>query len=45
MLSQPEFHDIDKVRDLLKLIEQEDDFYDILSKNPEGITCENWSRK
>ena len=37
MLSQPEFHDIDKVRDLLKLIEQEDDFYDILRKNPSGI--------
>ena len=30
MLSQPEFHDIDKVRNLLKLIEQEDDFYDLL---------------
>jgi len=37
MLSQPEFHDIDKVRNLLKLIEQEDDFYEILRKNPTGI--------
>jgi heat-inducible transcriptional repressor len=37
MLSQPEFHDIDKVRNLLKLIEQEDGFYDIIRKNPTGI--------
>lgn len=37
MLSQPEFHDIDKVRNLLRLIEQEDDFYEILRKNPAGI--------
>jgi heat-inducible transcriptional repressor len=37
MLSQPEFHDIDKVRSLLDLIEQEDDFYDIIRKNPSGI--------
>jgi heat-inducible transcriptional repressor len=37
MLSQPEFHDIDKVRDLLALIEQEDDFYDMIRKNPTGI--------
>ena len=37
MLSQPEFHDIDKVRDLLDLIEQEDDFYEIIRKNPSGI--------
>ena len=37
MLSQPEFHDIDKVRDLFKLIEQEDGFYDIIRKNPSGI--------
>jgi heat-inducible transcriptional repressor len=37
MLSQPEFHDIDKVRNLLKLIEQEDDFYDLLRKNPTGL--------
>lgn len=37
MLSQPEFHDIDKVRNLLRLIEQEDDFYEILRKNPTGI--------
>ena len=32
MFSQPEFHDVDKVRDLLKLIEQEDDFYDLFVK-------------
>ncbi len=37
MLSQPEFHDIDKVRDLLELIEQENDFYEIIRKNPSGI--------
>ena len=37
MLSQPEFHDIDKVRNLLKLIEREDDFYDLLRKNPTGL--------
>ena len=37
MLSQPEFHDIDKVRSLLDLIEQEDGFYDIIRKNPSGI--------
>lgn len=37
MLSQPEFHDIEKVRDLLDLIEQEDDFYDMIRKNPTGI--------
>ena len=32
MLSQPEFHDIDKIRNLLKLIDQEDGFYDIIRK-------------
>ena len=37
MLSQPEFHDIDKVRGLLDLIEQEDDFYEIIRNNPSGI--------
>lgn len=37
MLSQPEFHNIDKIRNLLNLIEHEDDFYDILRKNPSGI--------
>ena len=34
MLSQPDFHDIDKIRNLMKLIEQEDEFYDIIRKNP-----------
>ncbi|WP_428909180.1 heat-inducible transcriptional repressor HrcA [Niallia sp. Krafla_26] len=37
MLSQPEFHDIDKVRGLLNLIEQENDFYDIIRNNPIGL--------
>lgn len=37
MLSQPEFHDIEKIRGLLDLIEQEDDFYEIIRKNPSGI--------
>ena len=37
MLSQPEFHDIDKVRGLLDLIEQEDGFYEIIRNNPSGI--------
>jgi len=37
MLNQPEFHDIEKVRNLLDLIEQEKDFYDIIRKNPSGI--------
>lgn len=37
MLSQPEFHDIDKARNLMNLIEQEDDFYEIIRKNPAGI--------
>lgn len=30
MLSQPEFHDIDKIRSLLTMIEQEREFYDLL---------------
>lgn len=37
MLSQPEFHDIDKVRDLFNFIEQEEDFYDLLRENPTGL--------
>ena len=45
MLSQPEFHDIDKVRNLLKLIEQEDDFMILLRKNPSGIHVKIGQRK
>lgn len=37
MLSQPEFHDIHKVRSLLMMIENEDEFYDILSNKQVGI--------
>lgn len=37
MLSQPEFHDIDKVKNLLNMIEHEEDMYDIIRKNPSGI--------
>ncbi|WP_153123361.1 heat-inducible transcriptional repressor HrcA [Peribacillus tepidiphilus] len=37
MLSQPEFHDINKVRSLLTMIEQEKDMYKLLKKNPVGI--------
>ncbi|MGG0716428.1 heat-inducible transcriptional repressor HrcA [Robertmurraya massiliosenegalensis] len=37
MLSQPEFHDISKVRNLLTMIEHEEDMYDILRRNPSGI--------
>lgn len=37
MLRQPEFHDIGKVQLLLKMIEQEQGMYDLISKNPTGI--------
>jgi heat-inducible transcriptional repressor len=37
MLSQPEFHDIAKIRNLMNLIEHETDFYNIIRKNPSGI--------
>ncbi|CAH0347061.1 heat-inducible transcriptional repressor HrcA [Bacillus sp. CECT 9360] len=37
MLSQPEFHDIDKVKTLLSMIEQEDGIYDLIKHNPAGI--------
>lgn len=37
MLSQPEFHDINKIRNLMKMIEQEDGIYDLIQKNPIGI--------
>lgn len=37
MLSQPEFHDIEKVKNLMNMIEQEKGIYDLLSKNKSGI--------
>lgn len=37
MLTQPEFHDIDKVQLLLKMIEEGHGMYDLLKKNPVGI--------
>ncbi|AIE60801.1 heat-inducible transcriptional repressor HrcA [Bacillus methanolicus] len=38
MLRQPEFHDIDKIRDLLAIIEQEDRIVELIPKNPMGIS-------
>ncbi|RFU61345.1 heat-inducible transcriptional repressor HrcA [Bacillus sp. V59.32b] len=37
MLSQPEFHDIDKVKTLLSMIDQEEGIYDLIKHNPAGI--------
>ena len=37
MLKQPEFQNIDKVKDLLKLIEEENDVYRLLRETPFGI--------
>ncbi|WP_318508341.1 heat-inducible transcriptional repressor HrcA [Bacillus sp. T3] len=37
MLRQPEFHDLEKIRLLMNMIEQEDSIYDLLQKNPVGI--------
>ncbi|ABS23268.1 heat-inducible transcriptional repressor HrcA [Bacillus cytotoxicus] len=37
MLAQPEFHDIQKVRSLLEMIDNEAEFYDILRKKQVGI--------
>jgi heat-inducible transcriptional repressor len=37
ILSQPEFNDIEKVRNLLNLIEQEDGFYEIIRRTQTGI--------
>ncbi|UII54934.1 heat-inducible transcriptional repressor HrcA [Cytobacillus spongiae] len=37
MLGQPEFNDIQKIRDLLNMIEQEKGFYELIRKNPAGI--------
>ncbi|MCA1031812.1 heat-inducible transcriptional repressor HrcA [Bacillus timonensis] len=37
MLSQPEFHDIQKIRSLLTMIENEKEFYELLRTNQTGI--------
>ncbi|TKC19969.1 heat-inducible transcriptional repressor HrcA [Robertmurraya kyonggiensis] len=37
MLSQPEFHDFVKIKNLLTMIEHEEDMYDIIRQNPSGI--------
>ncbi|QED48696.1 heat-inducible transcriptional repressor HrcA [Cytobacillus dafuensis] len=37
MLSQPEFHDLDKIKSLMQMIEQEDSIYDLIRKNKTGI--------
>lgn len=37
MLSQPEFHDIEKVRSLLSVIEHEKELYKLIVKNPLGV--------
>ncbi|MGN1400739.1 MAG: heat-inducible transcriptional repressor HrcA [Bacillus sp. (in: firmicutes)] len=37
MLKQPEFHDIEKVRTILSVIEHEKDLYNLIVQNPAGI--------
>lgn len=37
ILSQPEFHDIEKVKSLLNMIEHEKSMYDLIRRNPTGI--------
>ncbi|PLR93862.1 heat-inducible transcriptional repressor HrcA [Bacillus sp. T33-2] len=37
MLSQPEFNDVEKIRSLMNMIEQEDGIYQLIRKNPAGI--------
>ncbi|MFK9091399.1 heat-inducible transcriptional repressor HrcA [Bacillus salipaludis] len=37
MLSQPEFHDISKIRTLLMMIDQEDSIYNLIRKDSAGI--------
>lgn len=37
MLKQPEFQDIEKVQGIMKLMEAENDFYEILKQTPFGI--------
>jgi heat-inducible transcriptional repressor len=38
ILSQPEFHDIEKVKNLMNMIEHEEDIYDIIRQRPTGIS-------
>ncbi|MBP3038925.1 heat-inducible transcriptional repressor HrcA [Bacillaceae bacterium Marseille-Q3522] len=37
MLSQPEFHDLEKIRSLMAMLEQEKSFYELIRGNPSGI--------
>lgn len=37
ILSQPEFHDLEKVKNLLNMIEHEKGMYDLIRRNPSGI--------
>ena len=37
MLNQPEFHDVDKIRSLMDLIEQEQGIVDLFRQTPQGI--------
>ncbi len=37
MLDQPEFHNIQKIRSLLDMIEQEEDIYELFKHTPHGI--------
>jgi len=37
ILSQPEFNDVEKIRSLMNMIEQEDGLYQLIRKNPAGI--------
>jgi heat-inducible transcriptional repressor len=38
MLSQPEFHDVNKIRDLLNMIEREDGIHDLIRNNTTDIS-------
>ncbi len=37
ILSQPDFHDLSKIRTLMNMIEHEEWIYDLIKKNPAGI--------
>ncbi|MBT2677436.1 heat-inducible transcriptional repressor HrcA [Bacillus sp. ISL-35] len=37
ILSQPEFNDVEKIRNLMNMIEHEDNLYNLIRKNPAGI--------
>jgi heat-inducible transcriptional repressor len=37
ILSQPEFNDVDKIRNLMNMIEHEDGLYHLIRQNPAGI--------